>query len=362
MFAKVESIQAKKSIVLVIVFTLLIACWTSINVYGVTGGEDISVGFELSRELSSAKILLGDEFTITYRIVPQPVVSSGETPDNKEIYLVMDTSGSMNYDLDGKTVPSWQTYKRIDIARAAANKFLDNLRNETNVKVGLITYSDIGAVKQALTSNLNSVKNKINSLNVVGGTNIGDGLRLGYYRLLDGSTDSSADKYLILLTDGEPTYHSTYKKHPYNFYKEDGTAPHFDGGGSKATPKDIQYCYEIAEEFLGQSDIKSYMIAFTKGSNANILEQVAQKAGGEYQQALTSDALNNVYQDIYEQIMADFYVENVRFEEIIPNGLTVVSVPDGFSVDGQKVTGSFGRICYSYDESSGCDKAEPKVF
>mgnify|MGYP000844144714 FL=1 len=362
MFAKVESIPAKKSIVFVIIFTLLIACWTSINAYGVNGGQDISVDLELSRELSSAKILLGDEFTITYRIVPQPVLSSGETPANKEIYLVMDTSGSMNYDLDGKEVPTWNTNKRIDIARAAANKFLDNLRDKTNVKVGLITYSDIGAVKQVLTSNLNSVKSKINSLNVVGGTNIGDGLRLGYYRLLDGTTDSSADKYLILLTDGEPTYHSVYKKYPYNFYKEDGTAPHFDGGGSKATQKDIQYCYEIAEEFLGRSVIKSYMIAFTKGSNANILEQVAQKAGGEYQQALTSDALNNVYQDIYEQIMADFYVENVRFEETFPDGLTVVSVPDGFSVNGRTVSGSLGRICYSYDESSGFYTADPKEF
>ena len=361
MFTRVKSIPAKP-MVFIIVFTFLIACWTSISAYGISGGEDISVDLQLSRELSSAKILLDNEFTITYRIDPQPIPAAEATQAPKEIYLVMDTSGSMNFDLDGKEVPSTYKNKRIDIAREAANKFLDNLKYETNVKVGLITYSDVGMVKQTLTSTLNNVKNKIKDLTVVGGTNIGDGLRLGYYRLLDGSTDSTADKYIILLTDGEPTYHSTYKQSPYNFYKADGNAPNFRGGGSKATQNDINYCYEIAEEFLGQSVIKSYMIAFTKGSNANVLEQVAQKAGGVYKQALTSDALNNVYQDIYEQIMADYYVEDVRFEENFPGGLTVVSAPAGFSIDGQTVSGSLGRICYSYDEDSGCYTAEPKEF
>jgi len=361
MFTKVKSVPVKTMIV-TIVFTFLTACWISVSAYGITADPGISIDLQLSRELSSAKIFLDDEFTITYRIDPQPIPAPGVTHTPKEIYLVMDTSGSMNYDLDGKEVSKWYTNKRIDIAREAANKFLDNLAGKTNVKVGLITYSDVGMVKQTLTTSLNSVKSKINSLNVVGGTNIGDGLRLGYYRLLDGSTESSADKYIVLLTDGEPTYHSTYKQYPYAFYKADGNAPNFDGGGSKATQKDINYCYEIAEGFLGQSDIKSYMIAFTKGSNANILEQVAQKAGGVYKQALTSDALNNVYQDIYEQIIADFYVENVEFEESFPEGLTVVSAPDGFSIDGQTVSGSLGRICYSYDEDSGCYTADSKEF
>jgi hypothetical protein len=357
MLTKVKSIPVK-TIVLIIVCTLLIACWTSISAYGVAADQDISAGLELSRELSSEKILLDDEFTITYRIDPQPITIPEVTQAPKEIYLVMDTSGSMNFDLDGKEVPTWHTNKRIDIAREAANKFLDNLNDKENVKVGLISYGNFGMEKQPLTDKLNTVKNKINGLNVVGGTNIGDGLRLGYYRL----KDRAADKYLILLTDGEPTYHSIYKKYPYNFYKEDGIAPDFDGGGSKAKPKDIQYCYEIAEEFLGQSDIKSYMIAFTKGSNANVLEQVAQKAGGVYKQALSSNTLNNVYQDIYEEIVYDFYVENIRFEETFPEGLTVVSAPDGFSIDGQTVSGGLGKICYSYDKNSGCYKADSKEF
>lgn len=357
MLTKVKSIPAK-TIVLTIVFTLLIACWTGISAYGVAADPDISAGLELSRELSSEKILLDDEFTITYRIDPQPITIPEVTQAPKEIYLVMDTSGSMNFDLDGKEVPTWHTNKRIDIAREAANKFLDNLNDKENVKVGLISYSDVGIEKQPLTNKLNTVKNKINGLNVVGGTNIGDGLRLGYYRLKGGA----ADKYLILLTDGEPTYHSTEKYYPYNFFKKDGNAPRFDGGGSKATQKDINYCYEIAEEYLGQSDIKSYMIAFTKGSNANVLEQVAQKAGGVYKQALSSNTLNNVYQDIYEEIVYDFYVENIRFEETFPEGLTVVSAPDGFSIDGQTVSGGLGKICYSYDKNSGCYKADSKEF
>lgn len=54
MLTKVKSIPAK-TIVLTIVFTLLIACWTGISAYGVAADPDISAGLELSRELSSEK-------------------------------------------------------------------------------------------------------------------------------------------------------------------------------------------------------------------------------------------------------------------------------------------------------------------
>lgn len=146
---------------------------------------------------------------------------------------------------------------------------------------------------QSLTTNLNSVKSRVNALEANGGTNIGDGLRRAYYRLTDtrSTNENPIEKYLILLTDGEPTYHSTYRTYPYNFYFEDGNAPHFRGGGSYAWPEDKQYCYDVAERFIKQSGIKSYMIAFTEGSNANVLSEVATKAGGVYKRAVTSDAL-----------------------------------------------------------------------
>lgn len=342
--------KIKTSVIVSLVLTLLFSFWTS---SAVEINPDTIADLTLTREFSSTKILLDEEITITYKIQPKPIQASVVTPPDKEIYLVMDTSGSMDYNLGGK--------KRIQVAREAANKFLDKLKGKENVKVGLITYSDIGAVKRQLTSNLQLVKDSINSINVVGGTNIGDGLRLGYYRLKK-SGNSNADKYLILLTDGEPTYHSTEKKYPYNYYFGEDTAPHFRGGGSYAWEQDIEYCYLVAQNYLKQSNIKSYMIAFTEGSNANVLNEVAQKAGGVYKQALTSNALDNVYNEIYEEIAVDFSVENVKFEEKFPEGLTVVSAPEGFNVNGQVVTGNLPDIRYEYNSSNANFEANPIEF
>jgi len=351
--------------VLTILFTLLFLLWTSTEATAVTLSPGTKAKLELSREISRTKILLDEEFTVTYKVKPEPIPATAVKQPDREIYLVIDTSGSMEFNLDGNTIPKGSKQKRrLDIAKEAAFRFLDKLSGKNRVKVGLITYDDIARQKQSLTSNLNQVKNQINNLAANGGTNIGDGLRLAYYRLTDtvSTEHNPIEKYLILLTDGEPTYHSTYNKQPYNFYFADGTAPHFRGGGSYAWPQDIQYCYEVAEKYIEPTGIKSYMIAFTKGSNANVLNEVAERAGGKYRRAEDADALDNVYDEIYMDIITDFSVENVMFEETFPDGLRIVSVPAGFTVNGQTVKGNLGNINYSYNSSSGLYEADEVEF
>jgi len=346
-------------IILFIVFTLLFGFWTS---SAVETGPEAKADLTLSREFSSKRILLDDEIAITYRIQPKPIETSVVKRPDREIYIVMDTSGSMDYNLEGKNAGRYEK-KRLEIARDAAEKFLEKLKGDNGVKVGLITYDNIGAHVQSLTTNKDLVKNKINGLNANGGTNIGDGMRLAYYRLMDNKStkEKPIEKYLILLTDGEPTYHSIYN-YSGQFYLQDGIAPRYAGGGSYATDNDKNYCFYIAEHFIGPSDIKSYMIAFTKGSNANILNQIAQKAGGEYKRAETSDALENVYDEIYNDIIVDFSVKNIRFEEKFPEGLTAVSVPEGFAVNGQTVTGNFNQINYKLNAQKNIYEADPVEF
>lgn len=363
MFTNMKT-TACKILILSVAFTLLFSFWTGSLVNASTIDPNTKAELELSKELSKAKILLDDEITITYKVKAKPIPASVVKQPKRDIYLVLDTSGSMNFNLEGQNLPGWSMEKRrIDIAREAAFKFLDKMKDKSGVSVGLISYSDVAAEKQGLTSNLNVVKNRINSLNIIGGTNIGDGLRLGYYRLTK-SPNRDAEKYLILLTDGEPTYHSVHK--PYNYWKyyflDDGNAPDFLGGGNYAWPQDIEYCNVIAEQYLRPSVIKSYMIAFTKGSNANVLNQIAQKAGGVYMRAEDSGALDQVYEEIYEDIFVEFSVENVKFEETFPEGLEIVSVPEGFTVDGQSIKGLLSNIKYEYDSSEKVYKAKPIEF
>jgi hypothetical protein len=78
-----------------------------------------------------------------------------------------------------------ETFSSTDLKKAGVYKYAES----PDFEILLFGYSDVGIEKQPLTNKLNTVKNKINGLNVVGGTNIGDGLRLGYYRLKGGAAD-----------------------------------------------------------------------------------------------------------------------------------------------------------------------------
>lgn len=364
MFANMKKATGK-ILVSLIVFTLLFSFWTSSIAGAATIDPNASAELTLSKELSRSKILLDGEFTITYKIQPKSIPESVVTKPEKEIFLVIDTSGSMEYYLNGTT--------RLNVARKAASKFLDNLAGKQGVKVGLITYDNFAKLKQNLTADLNSIKRSMNNLYAEGGTNIGDGMRLAYYKLNANKSTSEKpiDKYLILLTDGEPTYHSKYKRATYSsyFYMGDkdwyDNVYTYDGGGSFSTENDKLYCYKVASELLAPSGIKSYMIAFTSGSNANVLSEIARRAGGIYERAQDSNdakTLEEVYEDIYKDIIVDFSVQNIKFEETFPEGLEVVSVPQGFSVNGQTVTGNLSDIKYSYDKASKTYKADAIEF
>jgi hypothetical protein len=347
-----------KALVLSVVFTLLFSIWTSSAGIAATVDPNAKAELVISKEIDKSKILLNDEITITYRIEPQPIPATVVEPPKREIYLVMDASSSMDQILSGRQ-------KRIDASRASAVSFLNKLKNDLNkkagVSVGLITFTKTASIKQELTGNLDVVINKVNGLSLSTGTNIGDGMRRGYYKLKN-SPNRDAEKYLILLTDGEPTYHTLESTRSQNFYFGDGNAPHHDGGGYFRSDKDEKYCYEVAERLLKNSGIKSYMIAFTKGSHWNILRQIAEKAGSEYKEAEGAIDLDNVYDQIYDDIIVDFTVENVVFEEIFPAGVEILSAPEGFSIDGQSIKGLLSNIKYEYDSSEKVYKAKPIEF
>lgn len=332
-----EKKSVKRVVALLSIFTLLVCCLT-INITG--AAEYLETPLTLTRTLSASSLMINQPFTVNYKIVPQAVAAAVHVQKDKEFFIVIDTSGSMDDKLEGS--------KRITVAKEAAKSFLNKLKGKTGVKAGLISYDNLADIEKNLTSDINSLITAVDGLQVGGGTNIGDGLRRAYYKLIK-SGNSSAEKYIILLTDGEPTYHSIKKG---KLMMEDGVPDDYDGGGSKSTKNDIDYCYKIAEELIKPSDIKSYMIAFTTGSNQNVLEAVAQKAGGTYKQALTSGALNQVYDEIYEEIINDFSLQNVVFEEVLPAWVEVVSAPAGFTVNGQVLKGNLPSINYKYNAST----------
>lgn len=121
--------------------------------------------------------------------------------------FVLDTSGSMGND----TVYKGTTIKKIEAMKEVTKDYLNKLSDRSNLNIGIVEFNDTAddpiPLKPAKDA---SLYNKIDGLNANGGTNLGDGIRRAYHMLKDyNDFDEShkiANKYMILLMDGVPTY------------------------------------------------------------------------------------------------------------------------------------------------------------
>jgi Ca-activated chloride channel family protein len=109
----------------------------------------------------------------------------------KDLILVLDQSGSMSGE-------------KIDQARAATLFILDNLNPEDRFAV--VSFSDVAsalttALSPASSTSLGAAKEWVRRLEATGGTNIDQALATAF-GLFD---DASRPKFLVFLTDGEPT-------------------------------------------------------------------------------------------------------------------------------------------------------------
>lgn len=349
----------KKSLSILVVFTLLLSCMLT----NLVGAAELTLNtpLTLNRSISDSSVMVNQPFTVSFEVTPETVSVPEELKPPKEIYIVIDTSGSMNDNLNGS--------QRIAIAKSAATTFIDNISKLSNVKAGLISFDNTATLEKTskmtsyLTNNFAELKKAVNNLSVGGGTNIGDGLRKAYFALRN-SGNAQAEKYIVLLTDGAPTYYSQIKLNGKNvFYvTDDREADYTTGGnGSDTTSKEKKYCYTIAE-LIKPSNIKTYVIGFTNGANEDILKTIEQKSGGVYKKALDSNALNQVYNEINNEITNDITLKDVTFEETIPSGIELVSAPAGFAMNGQTLSGKLPPITYTYNKDTKQYKASKVTF
>ena len=152
-----------------------------------------------------------------------------------DVVLIIDRSGSM---ADGS--PS-----RLSSAKAAANTFVDEMSENTNNRVGVVSFASSTSKDQSLTNNFGLVKTKINGLSANGATQ----MRRALYEAisdLDDNGRAEAVKAVVLLTDGDWNY--------------DGS-PLGVGNGFPGTTADLEWpgnvpnfdCYEYYTDLGGGS-------------------------------------------------------------------------------------------------------------
>lgn len=416
---------------------------------------------------NKTQVLLEDTFTVSYKFQPQDIPYA-DIKENykkqKEIVLIIDTSGSMAWDVNGNTINNngywsdyyeisksqyvannsaykkelnkevgvndnwdqritvevdagqpydyyeryysiWKGYyykyykyyyyqytyykrdwintpapSRMELAKASAKNFLKQLEGMSNVKVAIVEYNTDVSIKYynntALlpvnnTSNFNFLVSAIDNLNAGGGTNIGKGMYKGY-KLLE-SGDASAEKYFIFLTDGAPTYYSYYdnnnnnaKDYNESYYLSEisGKTPKLGGSGS-SDPSDtsLNYGKAVGQLMSGSTmNLSSYFVAFADQDAANKLEGISNAANGQYNSAMTGNALEAIYDELGEQISSDISIKNVYFEETFPAAFEIVGYPSNMTKVGNTIKGSFGSINYNLNDAGTLFKANAKEF
>ncbi len=154
------------------------------------------IGDETSRSAKVKITVSGNPYTIT-------------TQKDREIVLVLDSSGSMSDKIKGKD--GKQTTK-IEALKDAANNFIDSLLTEENagkVKIGVVWYDD--SAKKDVSCGLSDSKEKLRAcvnkgVSDGGGTNVQMGIKIGKSLFSENDNEQS----LIVLSDGEPTFYSTF--------------------------------------------------------------------------------------------------------------------------------------------------------
>lgn len=181
--------------------------------------------------LSSEVDAINSLHVINWGDVSNPAVAlayrTEETPEiNKKpmasIAMVLDTSGSMNWGMDGKdSTINKDNQRRITLLKETLNdksEGLFSILSETESNVCLVPFAtNANTSNEFYNINIESKKDilegMVTSLSADGGTNVGDGMRRAYYRLKSfnekpENANREKKNYIVILVDGVTTYAS----------------------------------------------------------------------------------------------------------------------------------------------------------
>lgn len=354
-----KRISRMLKLLLALIFTL-----SQMPIISAIGGTSTTRGQAQPNNIVSG---VNEEFTISYTINPEEISKTELDPflyKEKEIVLVIDTSGSMND--NGK----------LSTIKTVAKNFIDKFKDESKTSIAIVKYSNYSETVSGLVKKdkFNTLKNSITNLTAVGGTNIGDGLRRAYY-ILENS-NANANKYVILMTDGVPTaftakigtvsYSSDYwynvgtiinnsgeydfsSINEFQFEKANpSNANYIVYNGSNTITNALNYATEMGTTISSSNkNIKSSVIGFGSGTKTEVLDEIAESLNTTAVNASDGTKLNEIYTNIANQIVSDLS-KPIQISIPIPAGLEVTQLPVGLSIDPNTnlITGSTGTVNY----------------
>ena len=327
---------------------------------GESGGESVSPAH-------TKTIKKNDDGTYTLKLDVKGAVSSTSAKPKVDLVIIADVSGSMNYEMGG-----WNRDTRLNSLKTSAKSLTSALLDNDNVdaKIALVKYSgqrgnkdynDASVVTQWTDSN-NTINSGIDSLNANGGTNCQAGLYEARTKVLN-SARSDAQKIVIFMSDGEPTFYYSDDNWDKGSTKGAGNADgdtaddwgHVTSGKGSCS----NAAYTEAEKI---TDIDAfYSIGISSAAKEKFLKDLIQKpAKGknitrEYYSATDTSALQKAFEDIAAQV-TEFNYSKVSITDKLSKYVDIVGDDPVLTVkvtdkDGNPVANNEG-LTASYDSAS----------
>lgn len=257
----------------------------------------------------------GGKYTLNLNVVGKDTRESHETTEKIEVVLVLDTSGSMNYCMDGsqrrcnKSNP-----KRLTALKEAATSFIDatETTNDTiqdensKVRIAIAQFGQTSGVVSSLTSDTAALKSSVSRLSANGATPADKGMAAAQTALL--LARPGAKKVVIFFADGVPTTQNTFSTRVANdavqtalAMKSDGTLIYsigiFEGAnpeqqsfGNRENDQANQFMHAVSSNYPNAT-------AYNKtnwGTGSNL---------GYYKATNSADDLTKIFDDIQKEII-----------------------------------------------------------
>ena len=257
----------------------------------------------------------GGKYTLNLNVVGKDTRESHETTEKIEVVLVLDTSGSMNYCMDGsqrrcnKSNP-----KRLTALKEAATSFIDatETTNDTiqdensKVRIAIAQFGQTSGVVSSLTSDTAALKSSVSRLSANGATPADKGMAAVQTALL--RARPGAKKVVIFFADGVPTTQNTFSTRVandavttalamksagtliYSIGIFEGANPEQQSFGNRENDQANQFMHAVSSNYPNAT-------AYNKtnwGTGSNL---------GYYKATNSADDLTKIFDDIQKEII-----------------------------------------------------------
>lgn len=254
--------------------------------------------------------------------------SQSETVTQKtDIVLVMDTSGSMDFRMD-KDKDARPGESRLDYAKTAANDLVNSVVKDGNdVRVAVVSFNRDAKTVVGYTSDKGELRRGIDGLGADDGTNWEAGLAAA-----NGLTArDGAKKYIVFLSDGEPTYR--YEKRSFwtevagngRYYEQ----ANFDHAVTEAKKRGNATLFSVA---VGSTQkVSERMSSFQKEATGS--------TDGCYS-ATTPEALRQAFASITQTITQSAQYTNVTMTDVLTDYVNFVGADGNVRVSARDAEGN----------------------